>query len=253
MTKAELVQEMAAAVREQRAADREAQEVALAALRAEVTELRELVKAIPVPNDGKDGLDADHDAIVAEVLAQIPVPKDGRDGVDGKDGEPGKDATVDVDAIAEKAAALIPAPKDGEPGKDAEPIDTVALAKDVLALIPTPRDGRDGIATYDELNAAVAKAVGERVSPEVKKEVAETVAAMPVMVYRGVFQEGTEYKAGHMVTWAGSLWHANEATTEKPGDGKTMWTLAAKKGRDGKDAVIDFDAIVKAVRAKVGK
>jgi hypothetical protein len=37
-----------------------------------------------------------------------------------------------------------------------------------------------------------------------------------------------------MVTWAGSLWHCDKATKNKPGTDD--WTLAAKKGRDGKDA-----------------
>ncbi|MNL68407.1 hypothetical protein D3C87_1931240 [compost metagenome] len=43
-----------------------------------------------------------------------------------------------------------------------------------------------------------------------------------------------------MVTFGGSLWHFNGAEdggeASKPGDGSKAWTLAAKRGRDGKDA-----------------
>jgi len=57
----------------------------------------------------------------------------------------------------------------------------------------------------------------------------------PVPLYRGAFAEGEAYAHGDMVSWAGSLWHCNDATGDKPGDGSKSWTLAAKRGRDGKD------------------
>lgn len=254
MTKAELVREMAAAVCEQREADRIAHEATMLELRAELHELRELVKAIPVPNDGKDGKDADPAAIVQEVLAQIHVPEDGRDGVDGKDGADGMDAEVDVDEIVKAVLPLIPIPengKDGAPGKDAEPIDRVTLAKDVLALIPIPKDGKDGIASRDEIRAEIAKAVAEFTGPEVEKRVQETFDSLPVNIYRGVYREGVQYKAGNTATWAGSLWHANTDTTEKPGEGQPAWTLAVKRGSNGKDA--DVAAIVKEATARLAK
>lgn len=59
---------------------------------------------------------------------------------------------------------------------------------------------------------------------------------MPVMIYRGVFVDGSTYTRGDTVTWAGSLWHCEDETAEKPGDGAKSWRLAAKRGRDGKDA-----------------
>jgi len=58
--------------------------------------------------------------------------------------------------------------------------------------------------------------------------------ALPVMIYRGVFTPG-DYTPGDTVTWGGSLWHCDEATADKPGElGSKGWTLAAKRGRDGK-------------------
>jgi len=37
------------------------------------------------------------------------------------------------------------------------------------------------------------------------------------------------------VTWAGAVWHCNEPTTDRPGNGSPAWRLAVKAGRDGKD------------------
>ena len=55
-----------------------------------------------------------------------------------------------------------------------------------------------------------------------------------VPMYRGVFVDGDTYDPGDLVTWGGSLWHCNAQTQDKPsGD---SWTLAVKKGRDGRDA-----------------
>lgn len=54
---------------------------------------------------------------------------------------------------------------------------------------------------------------------------------------RGVWRDGGSFAKGDGVTWRGSFWIAQQATTEKPGDGPT-WRLAVKHGRDGKDAVM---------------
>lgn len=60
--------------------------------------------------------------------------------------------------------------------------------------------------------------------------------ALPVMIYRGVFKAGDEYLPGDTVTWGGSLWHCDEPSTDKPGEiGSKGWTLATKRGRDGRD------------------
>ena len=59
---------------------------------------------------------------------------------------------------------------------------------------------------------------------------------IPVTIYRDVFKAGKEYEPGDTVTWAGSLWHCNEKTADKPGEpGTKGWTLAVKKGRDLRD------------------
>jgi hypothetical protein len=39
-----------------------------------------------------------------------------------------------------------------------------------------------------------------------------------------------------MVSWGGSVWHCDEAKGLKPDAPDSGWTLAVKRGRDGKDA-----------------
>ena len=55
------------------------------------------------------------------------------------------------------------------------------------------------------------------------------------MKYVGVWEAGREYKPGNFVTDKGSLFHCNSTTRQRPGDGSRDWTLAAKRGADGKD------------------
>ncbi|MHC1547786.1 hypothetical protein [Phyllobacterium sp. K27] len=51
--------------------------------------------------------------------------------------------------------------------------------------------------------------------------------------YHGVWQAASSYSRGALVTYDGSMWHANESTKEQPGKSKA-WTLAVKAGRDAK-------------------
>jgi hypothetical protein len=57
----------------------------------------------------------------------------------------------------------------------------------------------------------------------------------PMQIYRGVYVENNEYVRGDTVTWGGSLYHCNEPTKDKPGGGSKAWTLAVKRGADGRD------------------
>lgn len=104
---------------------------------------QELVAAIPVPVNGKDGADGvdgksvELDDVVAailpevkehaaELVATIPVPepihgKDGKDGADGKSVEV-KALEPIINELVKKAASELPPPKDGADGKDATDI-----------------------------------------------------------------------------------------------------------------------------------
>lgn len=86
------------------------------------------------------------------------------------------------------------------------------------------------------LIAALAPAIREFVEEAVdplEDRIAE-LEARPTIRYCGAWESGEEYTPGNMVTFSGSLWHCNADTAQKPGTGAD-WTLAAKRGRDGRD------------------
>jgi len=179
------------------------------------------------------------------LIEAIPRPKDGKDGRDGMDGAPGKDGvdgkSITVDDVApmlerkmaewaldferraqetlQRAIDRMPVPKDGAPGKD---------GRDGV-------DGKDGLGIEDfhwdlDVDAGEMVLVFER--GDVRKEFRKPV---PVMVDRGVFKAGEQYRQGNSVTWGGSSWIAQKHDPAgKPGE-SADWRLSVKKGRDGKD------------------
>ncbi|MHC0464588.1 phage gp6-like head-tail connector protein [Kosakonia cowanii] len=225
------------------------------------------VSAMPVPRDGKD-YDPDmlHQAVKAAVddaVAAIPVPQDGR-SLTPDDVQPMLQALVtesmpvlpDVKALVSEAVAALPAPaRDGEDGRD-------ALALELLPFIDESKSyPRGSYATHNGgLWRAYEKTHGMRGWECVVDGVAgvdiersdqrrftltvnrasggsETKSFdVPVMIYQGVFKSGQGYLPGDTVTWGGSLWHCDEPTQDKPGEtGSKGWTLATKRGRDGRD------------------
>lgn len=220
------------------------------------------IEARPAPEKGEPGADGasvtldDVQPVIQAALdgfsskamaliAAIPKPKDGRDGVDGKDGAPGKDGvdgkSITVDDVApmierkmaewaldferraqetlQRAIDRMPVPKDGAPGKD---------GRDGV-------DGKDGLGIEDfhwdfDVDAGEMVLMFER--GDVRKEFRKPV---PVMVDRGVFKAGEQYRQGNSVTWGGSSWIAQKHDPAgKPGE-SADWRLSVKKGRDGKD------------------
>lgn len=121
---------------------------------------------------------------------------------------------ADVGPVVERVAALEAAgPVPGPPG-------------------PAGPAGADGLGFDD----AVVEHDGERtitIAWSKGNTKAERAIKIPAMLYRGVYVFGKLYEHGDVVTWAGSLWHANAETTTRPGDGAPAWTLAVKRGRDG--------------------
>lgn len=196
--------------------------------------------------DGVDGKDADMDALKAHLeslVAALPKPqdgKDGRDGIDGKDGEPGEPGPAGIDGKdgadgVGLAGAMI--------GRGGDLVITLTNGE-VKSLGPVVgRDGKDGKdgergADGQAWTAMDVARTGPRtveLSFEHGDQRNTFEMEFPVPVYRGVFTSDEEYVEGDMVTFGGSLWHANETTKDKPGEGSRAWTLAAKRGRDGKD------------------
>jgi hypothetical protein len=220
------------------------------------------VAALPTPQDGRSVELADvepmvRDAVTAAVAA-LPTPQDGR-SVELADVEP-----MVRDAVTAAVAAL-PSPKDGVGlagalidrggnlvltltdgsqrelgtvvGKDADQAAIDRQVRELVAEIPRPRDGfslKDFDTHFDGERTLTLKFDGGDVSYEHEIH-------LPIVIYRDVWRaendDGSQkfYERGDCVTWAGSLWIAQERTSEKP-DGGKGWRLAVKKGRDGKSA-----------------
>jgi len=167
------------------------------------------VEALPTPEKGEPG-------------ERGPEGPEGKKGADGAPGADGKDGSGIADAFIDKGGNLVITMSDGR---------TKSLGQ------VNGNDGKDGVDgesfTIDDFTI---EPISERsfVFRLTKGDFAySTEIEFPVAIYRGVWGEGS-YAKGDMVTWAGSLWHANEDTSDKPGSG--VWQLAAKKGRDGRDA-----------------
>lgn len=162
----------------------------------------------PVPERGEQGI----------------AGENGLNGVDGKDGADGRDGRGVRDLLIDRDGNLIASMDDGEM-KNLGPI----CGKDGEA----GKDGRDGFG-FDDMDACVLD--DDRTIEFSFRRGDEEKAftfKWPAMIYRGVYSEGTEYQPGDTVTWGGSLWHCDTETKDKPGT--DSWTLAVKKGRDGKN------------------
>lgn len=201
---------------------------------------------------------------VSEAVAAIPVPQDGK-SVTTEDVQPMIQELVsasmpelpDLKSLVNEAIAALPAAepgKDGENGRD-------ALSLEILPFIDEGKSyPRGSYATHNGgLWRAYEKTHGMRgweclvdgvagidiqqselrcftLTVNRTSGASETKSFdVPVMIYQGVFKSGQEYLPGDTVTWGGSLWHCDEQTQDKPGEaGSKGWTLAAKRGRDGR-------------------
>lgn len=160
--------------------------------------------------------------------------RDGRDGIagkDGRDGEAGRDALqIDIlpeidpaksyarGTVATHNGGLWWAFRNTKPGDMA---DWMVVSDGTAAIdeIPT-EDPRDWIVEFRR--ASGAKTVVSR--------------HYSVPDFRGIYQDGTEYRRGECVQYGGSVWMVRTAATKsKPTEGHADWVLSVKRGRDGKD------------------
>ncbi len=170
-------------------------------------------------------------AILPEVhkaLAELPIPENGKDGRDGIDG---KSITLDdvlpilksmqaewaldfekrAQGLFQKAVDAIPKPIDGKDGRDG----TNGVGWDDMTV---EHDGKRGV-TLKWIKGDA-------------QHIAEIV--IPCVIDAGFFKEGQTYEQGDGVTFGGSYWIAQKATSAKPEVGSEDWRLAVRKGRDGK-------------------
>lgn len=219
---------------------------AVAQLAESIGELKKSLSELPVAKDGidgKNGIDGINGkdvspeevsnmviAAVSKVMTSIKKPKDGNDGRDGRDGKDGTDGRDAGDI--EFLPSINP--------EKSYPKGTYACHFGGLWKAKRATEGMDGwenivVGIKDFKIEKTAErsysAVFEKSSGEVQK-IDFKVAGMK---YQGVYRE-QEYQEGDTVTWAGSLWHCDKSTKEKPGASE-CWTLAAKRGADAKPVV----------------
>jgi len=253
---------------------------------------------IPAPKDGEAGRDADMEALKAhldELVKAIPVPQDGTSVT-------AEDVTPMIREEVAKAVAEIPPAKDGESitaddvrpmltelvdsavkslppaeaGKDADmgvlkdhlaelmkgiQLPSVPTAEEVGALferrfsdltlhwerqvredtskaldrIPAPKDGRDALPLESfelELGEDGRTVAVKMQAGDVLVEKSVKIASV---IDRGVFGAEKSYEQGDGTTYGGCYWIAQKDAPEGVPGGSNDWRLAVKKGRDGKD------------------
>lgn len=175
---------------------------------------------LPKPEKGEPGQDVDPAEVarlvadeVAKAVAALPPAERGKDGVGLADAlvdHEGRLVVTFSNGETKTLARVVG--KDGDPGKDAPP--------------PFTLDDFD-IEPIDE------RTIKMSFTHSGVKHAFELV--IPAVIYRGVWREGETYQRGDLVTWGGSMWHCDkDGTLAKPDGGD--YTLAVKRGRDGKDA-----------------
>lgn len=216
-----------------------------------VEEVAKAIAVIPAPKDGTSVSISDVSPLIQEQVAKavsdIPRPQDGKS-------IPVEDVQRMVDEAVGKAVGSIRLPKDGDPGRDAAHIE-ILPAIDETKSYPRGAYARHSGGLWRSFETTTGMRGWEcivegvkSIAVDVKNDrdcfvsietsggaVTEKQFTVPAMIYRGVFREGEQYERGDTVTWAGSTWHCNDATSDKPVDGGKSWTLSVKKGRDGKD------------------
>lgn len=213
---------------------------------------------------GADGIDGRNGADGRDGKDGAPglEGQKGADGINGRDGSPGPQGEKGVDGVNGRDGAPGPEGQKGMDGRSVTieevlPIIEGGFSKWVLEFerratdtmqkaidrIPVPKDGRDGIDGRNGADGlgfddAVVEKNGPRGFAVVMKNAEREKRfdfAFPIVLDAGVFKGGTSYEAGDGVTYGGSWWIAQKATSEVPGN-SDAWRLAVKRGRDGKDA-----------------
>lgn len=165
-------------------------------------------------------------AELRQMILDLPKPADGKPGKDGNDGAPGldgKDGANVVSALIDRNGNLILNLSNGQ-GINVG----VVIGKDG-APGPPGRDGL-GIDNLEVVQVDERTFVVRFSSGEVSKEFP---LKFQYPIYRGIWKQA-KYEKADLVTYDGSMFHANADTEAQPAASKE-WQLAAKRGHHGKD------------------
>ena len=220
---------------------------------------------------GKDAARPTQEELRALIVPLIPAPVQGETGPRGERGEQG--AAPSADELRTLIIPLIPAPvcgekgADGKDGRDGDP-GRDALALEILPEIDQAHSYPRG--SYAKHEGGLWRAFestqrmrgweclvegiaheSEELSPDGRTLVRRTIYSsgrefqrefrFSTVLDRGVYKAEHAYAPGDAVTWAGSIWIAQQVEADrgppvygKPGTAGSGWRLAVKAGRDAR-------------------
>jgi hypothetical protein len=91
--------------------------------------------------------------------------------------------------------------------------------------------------TEDEQNQladAIGRALGIFVK-ELEAQINALRSEIKQFAFKGVFQEGQQYKRGNFCSQGGAIYHCEVDTSTRPGTDDKVWCLAVPRARDGRD------------------
>ncbi|MFZ2252605.1 MAG: hypothetical protein WAW13_00355 [Minisyncoccia bacterium] len=212
--------------------------------------VKEAVDALPAPKDGEPGKDYDPDELqqaVKTAVEALPRPQDGKSVAV-------EDVRPLIAELVSQAVSALPVAKDGV-GAAGALIDrdgnlvltlTDGTTRDLGRVVgkdgETPKDGERGPAGFalEDFDSEIKDGGRTLVLSFTAGEIKHTVEhQLDTLIYRGVFKDGDTYQPGDTVSFGGGLWHCNAETAGRPGEESQEWTLAVRRGRDGKSVSMD--------------
>jgi hypothetical protein len=182
------------------------------------------------PQDGKSVTVEELEPIITDrvqkAVAAIPAPKNGIDALVAMIDREGNLVFTMSDGSVKTVGQVV--------GKNGDDVDMKAVetrVKELFDAWPKPKDGLG----FDDLDVTYDGERTFKLKFARPGDVREFEFSIPVAIYRGVFKDGDAYKQGDTVTWGGHLYHCDTDTTDKPDGEQRCWTLAVRRGRDGKD------------------
>lgn len=180
---------------------------------------------------------AEHEKAIALLEAREPIKGDkgeqGLAGVPGDAGKDGKDGVNLAGALIDKSGNLVLTLSNGEV-RNVGPVVGQDGVPGAAGIDGAPgADGAPGLG-FDDMEVIYDGLRNFTFRMKRGEAVKDWSFNVPFPLYARAWKDGNEYKEGDLATWDGSLWHCDIDGPGKPGTAGGGWTLALKRGQDGK-------------------
>lgn len=198
--------------------------------------------------------------LLSDIRTRLSELKDGKDGEKGATGETGPKGEKGDPGEPGAQGPVGPQGATGDRGEPGEAGPQGNGIKRIYSLNHDLKDKGHEVWVHCEYSDGYVEVIGklepgpigpfgpigpQGIKGDPGRDGRDGIITTKMAAYRGVWKEGEEYTLGDFVTLGGSLWHCNfhaygdendpnPGTKAKPGTGED-WTLAVKRGRDGKD------------------